>query len=77
MYQDTLLSSPQVNKGTLEEESYNGSQDSDFNHEESDSLSIDLSDFVEKDKENFKPSRMMPSKTSHPEKYLLECLPPA
>ena len=50
-YLDTHLASPQVNEGTLEEESYHSSQDSNFDHEESDSLYVDLSNFVEEDKE--------------------------
>ena len=50
-YLDTHLASPQVNEGTLEEESYHSSQDSNFDHKESDSLSDDLSDFVEEDEE--------------------------
>jgi hypothetical protein len=50
-YQDIHLSSPQVNKGTLKEESYHSSHDRYFDHKESDGLSIDLSDFVEEDEE--------------------------
>ena len=45
------LSHVQVNERILKEESYHSSQDSDFNHKESDSLSIDLSNFVEENEE--------------------------
>ena len=37
----------QVNEATLEKESYRSSQDSDFDQDESDGFSVDLTDFVE------------------------------
>ena len=45
-YPDTHHFSPQVNEGTLEEESYHSPQDSNFDHEESDGLSIDFSEVM-------------------------------
>ena len=50
-YLETHLSSPQVIEGTFEEESYHSLQDCNFDHKESDTFSVDLSDFVEEDKE--------------------------